>query len=391
MRLTVNMVFNSPADFEDNGVPKVAGTAFEVRPAVLPDVAAILSIERQCGRGPLGLPAMEAAVIDPDRHVVVASMDGSVIGWAKTHLWDYTDGPAPSGHYLGGVTVLPAWRRRGVGAQLTEVRLGWIWTRVAEAWYVVNAGNLPSITLHRTWNFTEVARGSKFHTTAFRGDMGILLRARRPEPQQQPGAGQLAAGGSVLNSGHMPDSSSPLTVRRAILPGPDAGHVGRLVGAYLRQTEREKAVNLPFPSAGEGAELPANYKAEEDHPESAFENALVYLAEVGAEAVGIAIARKAGVATEIKRLWADPLVRGRGIGSALFDAVLQECPGVVRLSVWDWRTQATRLYESRGFLTVPSWDPRPGLVCMERPASRPQRARVDAAVGPPTPNPAPER
>jgi len=169
----------------------------------------------------------------------------------------------------------------------------------------------------------------------------------------------------------MPNSSSQLTVRRAIFPGPDSGPVGRLVGAYLRQTEREKAVNLSLSPAGEGAELPANYKAEEDHPESAFKNALVYLAEIDAEAVGIAIAKNVGAATEIKRLWADPDVRGRGIGSALLDAVLQESPGVVRLSVWDWRTQAARLYESRGFVTVPSWDPRPGLVCMERPPSNP--------------------
>jgi GNAT superfamily N-acetyltransferase len=147
--------------------------------------------------------------------------------------------------------------------------------------------------------------------------------------------------------------------------------VGRLVGEYLRQTELEKAMNLSLPPVGEGAELPAKYKAEVENPGSAFENALVYLAEIGAEAVGIAIAKNLGAATEIKRLWADPQVRGRGIGSALLDAVLQECSGVVRLSVWEWRTQATRLYESRGFVTVPSWDPRPGLVCMERAAGRP--------------------
>lgn len=78
--------------------------------------------------------------------------------------------------------------------------------------------------------------------------------------------------------------------------------MGRLVGAYLRQTEREKAANLSLPPAGEGAELPASYKAEVDHPESAFENALVYLAEIDAVAVGTAIAKNAGAAMEIKRL-----------------------------------------------------------------------------------------
>ena len=123
---------------------------------------------------------------------------------------------------------------------------------------------------------------------------------------------------------------------------------------------------------GQDAELPPNYKAEVDHPGTVFKTASVYLAEVNAEAVGVAISTTAaGGATEIKRLWADPQVRGRGVGSALLDAVLRDSPGVVRLSVWDWRTQAARLYESRGFVAVPSWDARPGLVCMERAAAMP--------------------
>lgn len=174
------MVFNGFADFEKGDAPKAAGVALEVRAAGLSDIAAMISINRESGRPPLSLAAMEAAVIDSNRHVVVASIDGTVIGWGKTHHWDYSDGPAPSGHYLGGVTVLPAWRRCGVGAALTDARLRWIWTRAAEAWYVVNAGNLASIELHRRWNFTEVARGPKFHTTAFTGDLGILMRALRP-------------------------------------------------------------------------------------------------------------------------------------------------------------------------------------------------------------------
>lgn len=189
MRLTVHMVFNGFVDFENQDMPKDAGVAVEVRPAGLLDVATMISIERQSGWNPLSLSAMKATVIDSGKHVVVASIGGSVIGWGKTHHWDYSDGPAPSGHYLGGETVLPAWRRCGVGAALTEARLRWIWHRVAEAWYVVNAGNLASIKLHRRWNFTEVARGPKFHTTAFTGGLGILMRARRPEPRRQMGEG----------------------------------------------------------------------------------------------------------------------------------------------------------------------------------------------------------
>ncbi|HEY8318534.1 MAG TPA: GNAT family N-acetyltransferase [Amnibacterium sp.] len=68
----------------------------------------------------------------------------------------------------------------------------------------------------------------------------------------------------------------------------------------------------------------------------------------------------------MKRLWADPARRGLGVGSALLDTVLDRRTGTVRLSVWDWRHDAVRLYKSRGFRRVPSWDPRPRLLCMER-------------------------
>ena len=163
-------------------------------------------------------------------------------------------------------------------------------------------------------------------------------------------------------------STRPL-VRRATLSGPDSAKVGRLVEDYLRQTEREKAEHLPGAPFSDDDELPASYRAEAANPEAAFAGSSVYLAELGPAAVGVAVIRRAGDATEIKRLWADPGARGRGVGSALLDAVLQEQQEPVRLSVWDWRNAAMRLYLSRGFIRVPSWDARPRLVCMERAAA----------------------
>ncbi len=161
-----------------------------------------------------------------------------------------------------------------------------------------------------------------------------------------------------------PISTRPL-VRRAILGGEDSAEVGRLVEAYLRQTEREKAAHLPGAISDTG-ELPASYRAEAENPDTAYAGCSVYLAELGSTAVGVAVLRRAEDVTEIKRLWADPGARGRGVGSALLDAVLQEHPEPLRLSVWDWRSDAMRLYVSRGFIRVPSWDERPRLVCMER-------------------------
>ena len=58
--------------------------------------------------------------------------------------------------------------------------------------------------------------------------------------------------------------------------------------------------------------------------------------------------------------------RGRGVGSALTDTAIAATAGPLRLSVWDWRSAALRLYGSRGFERVASWDERPRMVCMER-------------------------
>ena len=50
-------------------------------------------------------------------------------------------------------------------------------------------------------------------------------------------------------------------------------------------------------------------------------------------------------------------------------AALAQSDLPVRLTVWEWRHDAIGLYRAYGFLVVPSWERRPGLVCMERPAT----------------------
>jgi putative acetyltransferase len=74
--------------------------------------------------------------------------------------------------------------------------------------------------------------------------------------------------------------------------------------------------------------------------------------------------------TANKRLWTDPAARGRGVASGLLRAALAHAAengvGVLRLSVWDWRTGAVALYRRFGFAVTGSWDERDRLVCMER-------------------------
>ena len=147
-----------------------------------------------------------------------------------------------------------------------------------------------------------------------------------------------------------------------------------LLAAYHLQTEAEKGsavVDL--------AELPERYRAEVLEPSAAFADDIVLVAMSGGVAVGCAVVTApAQRRTEIKRLWVDPAVRGRGVASALVKACLEHAADVgvdtVRLSVWAWRTDALRVYERIGFTVVDSWDSRDRLVCMEQ-AVHPSRIR----------------
>ncbi|WP_243399884.1 GNAT family N-acetyltransferase [Arthrobacter glacialis] len=152
----------------------------DVRLATSDDIVAIRDIDTKAGRSPADIAAIATAILDENRLVVVASADGNIVGWGKTHFWSYADGQAPGGHYLGGVTVLPEFRRHGIAKALSQVRLDWIWARANSAWYIVNPSNQASIDLHRQWGFAEVARAAKFHTTSFTGGVGLLLQAKQP-------------------------------------------------------------------------------------------------------------------------------------------------------------------------------------------------------------------
>ena len=104
-----------------------------------------------------------------------------------------------------------------------------------------------------------------------------------------------------------------LVVRDADLDGHDARAVADLVGAYLRQTEREKAQHGAGSSPDVDAPLPSAYLAEVSDPAAAYAGCPVHLAELGHVAAGVVVVRATPEGTEIKRLWADPARRGLGV------------------------------------------------------------------------------
>lgn len=160
-----------------------------------------------------------------------------------------------------------------------------------------------------------------------------------------------------------------LRIRASTWDDADTTAVRELVRTYLLQTETEKIEHGHPETPAPLTSLPQRYAREVEDPRAAYADCTTLLAMTEQEAAGVVIVRIDGEEAEIKRLWADSNLRGRGVGSALLDAALARTSGRVRLSVWEWRAPAIGLYESRGFQRVASWDEREGLICMERPAN----------------------
>ena len=159
-----------------------------------------------------------------------------------------------------------------------------------------------------------------------------------------------------------------IRIRESLWDDADTTAVSELVRTYLLQTEMEKVTHGQGESVAPTTVLPQRYEREVADPRAAYADCTTLLASTEQRPVGVVVVRVDGGEGEIKRLWADPDLRGRGLGSALLDAALARTSGRVRLSVWEWRAPAIGLYESRGFERVASWDDREGLICMVRPA-----------------------
>ena len=150
-----------------------------IRTADRSDIDGILAVQRLADRATdeKFRSSTAAAIDDPLRCFVVATVSEEIIGWATTHQFLEDDGPAPAGQYLMGITVAPAHRRTGVGSALTAARLHWAEQHTSDAYYFTNAGNTASIALHESWNFREIARGAEFRGVGFTNGVGVLFAA----------------------------------------------------------------------------------------------------------------------------------------------------------------------------------------------------------------------
>ena len=123
-----------------------------------------------------------ATVVDKslgeDRLLLVAEADGQIAAFAQSHfLEEHPTDRGSAGFYLTGVTVVPAYRRSGLGREMTVARLDWIHDRADEAWYFASVDNNASIRLHQEFGFAEVRRAPVLHGVTFDSGEGALFRS----------------------------------------------------------------------------------------------------------------------------------------------------------------------------------------------------------------------
>jgi ribosomal protein S18 acetylase RimI-like enzyme len=148
-----------------------------IRHAGPDDLSGINAVHEACGRSPWDTRVLDG---DPDRCVVVAVVGDTVVGAGKTHHQSDAVGHAPAGYYLGGVSVHPDHRRRGIGYALTRARIDWIWRRADTVLYFTDDHNEVSIRMHAGFGFEEIARAPVLLDARADGELLLLFRAHRP-------------------------------------------------------------------------------------------------------------------------------------------------------------------------------------------------------------------
>ena len=154
-----------------------------IRPAALADLpgAARLAVAGRGGEHGQWRARFAADLADPDACLLLAETGGRVTAYGRARRFDPPpDAPAnvaPAGYYLTGLLVAPAYRRRGLGEQLTRARMAWTAERATEIWFFANAANRASLLLHQGLGFREVTRDFTYPGVTFTGGVGVLCRA----------------------------------------------------------------------------------------------------------------------------------------------------------------------------------------------------------------------
>jgi ribosomal protein S18 acetylase RimI-like enzyme len=172
---------NGFAPYDPDSTRRPAESALSVRPAVAADLTACaeLIITRTGEPVEQRRQKLLADLERDDRYVAVACAESEVVGYGGVFHYDFTPQhpTAPTGYYLVGLIVAPAWRRHGIGELLTLDRMRWTAERANEIYYFANLANGATLNLHQTLNFTEVTRNFTFPNAPLQPGTGVLLKS----------------------------------------------------------------------------------------------------------------------------------------------------------------------------------------------------------------------
>ncbi|WP_222710386.1 GNAT family N-acetyltransferase [Quadrisphaera setariae] len=139
--------------------------------------AALLAAAHYGGEGATWQERLARALAAPDALFAIAEVSGQVVACAKAaRCAPVDDDDAPAGLYLTGLLVDPAWRRRGLGEQLTRWRLERLRRSGEPVLFFTNARNTASLALHTRLGFVEVGRAASYLGEPFTGGVGVLMR-----------------------------------------------------------------------------------------------------------------------------------------------------------------------------------------------------------------------
>lgn len=163
------------------------GGSYRVRLATAADIPAMLEFQTPPGSEPQATAdrlAHDFAVRVPadQTFLVLAEVAEGVVAVARASWIERPfSGPdrIPTGWYLQGVRVAEGWRRLGIGRALTKRRLEWLDKRTDTVLYTTTAANRPSIALHRSFGFEQVATGVDAPAAPPRADRLLFRRQRR--------------------------------------------------------------------------------------------------------------------------------------------------------------------------------------------------------------------
>jgi GNAT superfamily N-acetyltransferase len=140
---------------------------------------------------------------------------------------------------------------------------------------------------------------------------------------------------------------------RVVREPPDSELTSQLLGRYFAELASR------FPEGFDPEQTVAAPATELEAPIGAF-----FVAHFQSRPVGCGGVRRLDeITAEIKRMWVDPAVRGRGIGRQLLNAlegaaVELDCR-VIRLDTSAHLSQAIGLYRSSGYRDIPAYNENP--------------------------------